>query len=156
MQIVDLMTPDIEVVTTDYTVGMAAQMMADLDCELLPVIEGNHLIGAITGREIATRVVAEGLDPKQITVGQAMTSDILYCFETEPVSDVSQKMTDWWVRCLPVVDQEKRLIGTVSLADLLELSAAPKTKEVGMPSHHPRTSRSARQTRGARRRAAAA
>ena len=156
MQIADVMTPDIEVVTADYTVGMAAQIMADLDRELLPVIEGNHLIGAITGREIATRVVAEGLDPKQITVGQAMTSDILYCFETEPVTDVSQKMADWWVRCLPVVDQEKRLIGMVSLGDLLELSAAPKTKEIGMPPHHPRTSRSARQTRRTRRRAAAA
>lgn len=156
MQIADVMTPDIEVVTADYTVGMAAQIMADLDCELLPVIDGNHLIGAITGREIATQVVAEGLDPKQITVGQAMTSDILYCFETEPVSDVSQKMVDWWVRSLPVVDQERRLIGMVSLGDLLELSAAPKRKEVGMPSHHSRTSRSARRTRRARRRAAAA
>ena len=49
MQIADLMTPDLEVVTPDYTVGMAAQMMADLDCELLPVIEDDCLVGAITG-----------------------------------------------------------------------------------------------------------
>jgi CBS domain-containing protein len=155
VQIADLMTPDIEAVTPDDTVGMAAQMMADLDCELLPVIENNRLIGAVSGREIAMRVVAQGSDPKRVTVRRAMTRDVLYCFEDEPIGEVSQKMADWWVRSLPVVDQDKRLIGMVSLGDLLEPITAPQSTELGMPSHKSRAPRSARQIRRARRRAAA-
>jgi hypothetical protein len=109
------------------------------------------------GREIAMRVVAEALDPKQITVGQAMTGDVLYCFENEPVSDVSEKMADWWVRCLPVVDRTKRLIGMVSLADLvLERRTAPRSADTGIPPRQSRARRPARQTRLRHRRAAAA
>src|SRR5437764_2658194 len=53
------------------------------------------------------RVVAEGCDPKQVTLGQAMTTDALYCFENEPVDSVAQKMTSC-VRRLPVVNRDKR------------------------------------------------
>src|SRR5438270_4353357 len=56
-------------------------------------------------------------DPEAITVGQTMSTDLLYCFESESAEDVSRKMGDWWVRRLPV-NQNKRLIGMVSLADL--------------------------------------
>ena len=47
-----------------------------------------------------------------------MSSDALYCFANENVADVSQKMGEWWVRRLPVVNQDKRFIGIVSLGDL--------------------------------------
>jgi CBS domain-containing protein len=72
----------------------------------------------ITSRDIAVRVVAEGRDPEAITVRQAMSADLIYCFESESAEAVSRKMGDWWVRRLPVVSQDKRLIGMVSLADL--------------------------------------
>jgi CBS domain-containing protein len=76
------------------------------------------LIRVITDRDITVRAVVEGRDPEKITVRQAMSSDVLYCFENENVADVSQKMGEWWVRRLPVVNQDKRLIGIVSLGDL--------------------------------------
>ena len=44
-----------------------------------------------------------------------MSSDVLYCFESESVEEVSEKMRGWWVRRLPVVSRDKRLIGVVSL-----------------------------------------
>ena len=156
MKIRDVMTPDIEVVTPDDKLRTAARLMADLDFEALPVGEDNKLVGMITGRDIAVRIVAEGCDPEAITVCQAMSTDLLYCFESESAEDVSRKMGDWWVRRLPVVSQDKRLIGMISLADLIGLNAAPRPREVGMPSHRLRTARSARQTRRARRTAAAA
>ena len=56
MQIAQVMTDGIEAISPDYTVEMAAQIMADLDREWLPVVEDNRLVGAITGREIAVRV----------------------------------------------------------------------------------------------------
>ena len=57
-----------------------------------------------------------------------MSSDVLYCFESESVEEVSEKMRGWWVRRLPVVSRDKRLIGTVSLGDLTSLKGRPRTK----------------------------
>jgi len=158
VKIRDVMTPDIEVVAPEDTLTTAAQLMADLDFEVLPVSENDRLAGMITGRDIAMRVVADGCDPKQVTVVQAMTCDALYCFENEHVKTVSQKMADWWVRRLPVVNQDKRLIGMVSLADLTAPNAARRPREVGVPSpsRRLRAARPARLTRGARRTTAAA
>jgi CBS domain-containing protein len=112
------MSLGVEVVKLNDTLRTAAQLMADLDAAVLPVGEDDQLVGMITDRDIAIRVAAEGRDPEQVTVGQAMSSDVLYCFEDESVEDVSEKMCDWWVRRMPVVSRDKRLIGTVSLGDL--------------------------------------
>jgi CBS domain-containing protein len=156
MKIRDVMTPDVDVVTSEDTLTTATHLMADLALEALPVSDDNRLIGVITGSDIAMRVVAEGCDPKQVTVGQAMTFDPLYCFANERVSTVAQKMTEWWVRRLPVVNHDKRLIGVVSLADLTAAKAASGRKEGQTHFHRLRPARSARQMRRTRRTAAAA
>ena len=145
MEIRDVMTPDIELVTPEETLGTAAQLMAELDLDALPVGEDNRLIGMITGRDIAMRVVAKGDDPKQAAVAQAMTSDALYCFEDEPVDNVAQKMANWWVRRLPVVNSAKRLVGMVSLADLTALQVTPKSRAVRMRARRLQTASSTRQ-----------
>jgi CBS domain-containing protein len=142
MKIRDVMTPDIDVVASEDTLTTAAQLMADLDFEALPVSDNNRLSGVITGHDIATRVVADGCDPKEITVGRAMTRDALYCFENEPVNAVAQKMADWWVRRLPVVNRDKRLIGMVSLADLTAPNVVPRAREVDTRSHRRQPARS--------------
>jgi CBS domain-containing protein len=131
LKIRDVMTPDIQVVTPDDKLATAAQLMADLDYEALPVGEDHKLVGIITGRDIGIRVAAERRDPDAITVRQAMSTDLLYCFESESAEDVSRKMGDWWVRRLPVVNEDKRLIGMVSLADVTARKPAPKPREVG-------------------------
>jgi CBS-domain-containing membrane protein len=152
MKIRDVMTPNIEVATPTDTLRTAAQLMADLDFDALAVSENNRLIGVITGGDITMRVVAEGRDAEETTVRQAMSSDVLYCFENESVHDVSQKMGEWWVRRLPVVTRDKRLIGIVSLADLILQGTKTKSRE------HSRRSRgrSTRPARRARRAVAAA
>ena len=118
MKISDVMTSDVEAVNPDATLRTAAELMADLDSGQLPVGENNLLIGAITDHDITIRAVAEGRDPEKTTVRQAMSPDVLYCFEDEDVAEVSQKMGEWWVRRLSVVNQDKRLVGIVSLGDL--------------------------------------
>ena len=149
MKIRDVMTPDIEAVTPDETLRTAARLMADLDLGALPVSEDNQLIGIVTGRDLAIRVVAEARDPEHITVRQAMSSDVLYCFENEHVGDVSQKMGDWWVRRLPVINRDRRLIGMVSLADVTAPKPAPRPKQLGMPRRRLQAARPTRQKRRA-------
>ena len=118
MKVRDVMTPDVEAVTPEDTLSTAARLMAELDAGALPVGEDRQLVGMITDHDIAVRVAAEGGDPERVKVRHAMSTDVLYCFEDEDVADVSEKMGDWWVRRLPVVSGDKRLIGIVSLADL--------------------------------------
>ena len=148
MKIADVMTPDLDTVSPSDTLKTAARLMADLDSGALPVGEDNRLIGTITGHDIATQVVAEGLDPGKTTVSQAMSPDVLYCFESESVEEVSEKMRSWWVRRLPVVSRDKRLIGIVSLGDLTSLKgqARPKPRSPiasGRSGRKPRASRQA-------------
>ena len=152
MKIADVMTPDLETVSPSDTLKTAARLMADLDSGALPVGEDNRLIGTITGHDIAMQVAAEGLDPGKTTVAEAMSSDVLYCFESESVEEVSEKMRGWWVRRLPVVSGDKRLIGVVSLGDLTFLKGQPRTKRRSRRA----PGRSATRGRGTRRAAAAA
>ena len=151
MKIADVMTPDLDTVSPRDTLKTAARLMADLDSGALPVGEDNRLIGTITGHDIATQVVAEGLDPGKTTVSQAMSPDVLYCFESESVEEVSEKMRSWWVRRLPVVSRDKRLIGIVSLGDLTALKGQARPK----PRSPIASGRSGRKPRGSRQAVAA-
>ena len=83
MKISDVMSADVDVVNVDDTLRTAAELMADLDSSALPVGENNLLIGAISERDITIRAVAEGRDSEKTTVRQAMSPDVLYCFEDE-------------------------------------------------------------------------
>jgi len=136
MKIVDVMTPDLETVSPNDTLTTAARLMADVDSGALPVGEDNRLIGTITGHDIAMQVAAEGLDPGKTTVGQAMSSDVLYCFESASVEAVSEKMRGWWVRRLPVVN--RRTLGSASgSASRLAISLAVAASSVKRPSTRP-------------------
>jgi len=124
MKVRDLMTPDVEVVDPDDTLKAAALIMADLGLEALPVGQDNRLVGTISGHDIALHVAAGGGSVEEMNVREAMSADVLYCFAGESARAVSVKMREWWVRRLPVVGPDKRLVGTVSLGDLTPLGVA--------------------------------
>jgi CBS domain-containing protein len=123
MRVGDLMNPDVEAVAPDDTLKAAAQLMEHLGLEALPVGQDNLLVGTITGHDVALQVAAGGGDAENLRVGEAMSADVLYCFANEKAQLVSAKMRDWWVRRLPVVGPDKRLLGTVSLGDLTPLKS---------------------------------
>jgi len=91
--------------------------MAELDVGALPVGENDRLVGILTDRDIAVCAIAQGkgADAK---VRDAMTSEICYCFEDEDAEHVLANMGDNKVRRMPVLDQNKRLCGILSLSDL--------------------------------------
>ena len=78
MKVRDVMTHDVCVVRPDHTVEEAARMMAAIDVGLLPVGEGDRLVGMITDRDIAVRAVGEGKGPAT-QVEQVMTQDVKSC-----------------------------------------------------------------------------
>lgn len=119
MQVREVMTKNPDVVAPDLTVDLVARQMKERDVGVMPVCDGERLVGMITERDIATRVVAEGLDPSKTTVERSMTSKVVnYCSENQDVSEATQIMRESQIRRLPVVNAEKHLVGILSLGDL--------------------------------------
>ena len=114
----ELMHPKAKVINFSQTVEEAARLMASEDCGSIPVEKDDKMIGMLTDRDIAIRVVAEGKDPHSTKVQDVMSEGINYCYDDEDLSQVSQKMTGRQHRRLPVVDRNKRLVGMLSLGDI--------------------------------------
>lgn len=91
--------------------------MLRADASAIPVTDGDRLIGLITDRDIAVRGVAEGHGP-ETPVRELLTNDIVAAHEDDDMDDVAARMSDAQVRRLPVVDDQQRLCGIVSLGDL--------------------------------------
>jgi CBS domain-containing protein len=118
MKVADCMSSDVQVVTPDQPIQEAARMMLQADAGVMPVGDGERLIGMVTDRDIAVRGVAEGLGP-ETPVRSVMTEEVLFAFEDEDVEDVAVKMSDSQVRRFPVLSrQDQRLVGIVSLGDI--------------------------------------
>jgi predicted transcriptional regulator len=89
----------------------AAQQMRSLDVGVLPVFEGDRLVGMLTDRDLAVRATAEGKDPKTTTVQEAMTPDVAYCFEDQDIEEAGQIMKENQIRRLPILNRKKLLVG---------------------------------------------
>jgi len=126
MQISHVMRRDVVTITADQTLQNAAATMRLFDVGVLPVEEGNKLIGIVTERGIAIRGIADGMGP-DAKVRDVMTYEVKYCFEDEEVAHVVENMAELQVRRLPVMNRDKRLVGIVSLGDLAIQGSLPKT-----------------------------
>jgi CBS domain-containing protein len=135
MKIAEVMTRGVELTSPAATVQKAAQAMADEDVGFLPVGDQDRMIGMITDRDIAIRVVAMGRDPKKTTVGDVMTERVLYCFADEDADKAAESMSREKIRRLPIVDRNKRLVGVVSLGDIAQHSSAKAGKTLSSVCH---------------------
>ncbi len=113
----DRMSREVQMTAPDQTIREAARAMADLGVGALPVTDGDRLVGMVTDRDIAVRGVAEGRGP-DTPVREVMTPDVKYCFDYEDLELVARNMGDQQVRRLPVLNQDKRLVGILSLGDV--------------------------------------
>ncbi|MNJ92638.1 Hypoxic response protein 1 [compost metagenome] len=118
MQVRDIMKKGAKVINHKHSVEEAARMMAQGDYGSLPVEKDDKMIGMLTDRDIAVRVVAQGKDARSTKVEECMSEGITYCYEDDDIQVVSQKMREKKQRRLPVVNKEKRLVGMVSLSEV--------------------------------------
>jgi len=107
MQLKFVMTKEVEVVHPDSSVQEAAAKMKDLDVGPMPVCDGERLVGMVTDRDISVRATAEGKDPNGTPVREAMTEDVVYCFEDDDVRDAARKMEEHQIRRLIVLNRDK-------------------------------------------------
>lgn len=118
MKVRDIFTRDPEVIRPRSMICEAAQAMRERDIGMLPVCDGQRLVGALTDRDIVVRAVARGYDPLTTVVSEVMTSEVYYCFEDDDVVEAARIMEEKQIRRLPVVNRDKRLVGILSLGDL--------------------------------------
>ncbi|HEY3251419.1 MAG TPA: CBS domain-containing protein [Ignavibacteria bacterium] len=117
MQIKEVMTPRPEFIEPATTIMDAAQRMQDRDIGAIPVGENDRLVGMVTDRDITTRAVAGGNDPKTTPVRDIMTRGICYCYENDNIEKAAKIMEDKQIRRLVVLNKDKRMVGIVSLGD---------------------------------------
>lgn len=117
MRASEVMATNVQLAHPEQSISEAARLMAETDAGVLPVGDGDRLVGMITDRDIAVRAVAAGKDGKT-PVREVMSREVLYCFDDDDIEDVAQNMSDLQIRRLPVLNREKRLVGILSLADI--------------------------------------
>lgn len=125
MKVAEVMTRHVVLVHPNQTVRDAALQMSAEDVGALPVGENDRLVGMVTDRDIAVRCVAEGKGP-DTRLRAIMTEEIKFCFEDDEAEDVARDMAELQVRRLPVLNEDRRLVGIVSLADFARTSRGRK------------------------------
>jgi CBS domain-containing protein len=140
MKVKELMTRDIDMVSPETTLRDAAERMNSLDIGVLPVCDKDRLVGVITDRDITVRATADGLDPFATQVAEIMSKDeLITCCEDEEVEAATQRMRDKRVRRLPVLSEDRRLVGILALGDIAveegdEAESAETLKAISRPS----------------------
>ncbi|HWP20787.1 MAG TPA: CBS domain-containing protein [Burkholderiaceae bacterium] len=122
--VADVMTPAPRCLAPDDTVRQAAQAMDELNVGALPVCEGRRVVGILTDRDIALRVMARALPVSTTAVHTVMSRDVLCCYEDVPVEEAAALMRKGRVRRMPVLDRRRRLVGMVSLGDVATKASA--------------------------------
>ena len=117
MKVSEVMTDNVQTVRPDQRVQEAASFMLSADAGSIPVAEGDRLVGMITDRDIAVRGIAKGHGP-DTPVRELMSNDVICARVDDDIEDAAARMSQAQVRRLPVVDQDERLCGIVSLGDL--------------------------------------
>lgn len=126
MHVKEIMSTQVQRIHQNACVSEAAEKMKAVDVGMIPVYDGDRLVGTLTDRDIVTRAIAQGRDPSATKVIDVMSPGVTYCFENQETDEAAKLMADNQVRRLIVLNQHKRLVGVMSLGDL---AARARSKE---------------------------
>ena len=126
--ITDVMSVNPCAIDASQPVAYAAKMMKREDVGLAPIVEGDRLVGALTDRDIVTRVVAEDRDPQSVPVREVASTDLVTIDPQQDLDEALRLMASNQVRRLPVVAEDGRLVGVLAQADV---AREAKDKETG-------------------------
>jgi CBS domain-containing protein len=130
-KIAEVMTQRPRAVTLQMTVREAARLMDEEDVGSLPVVdEGERLIGIVTDRDVAVRVVGRGLDSDTTVVGDVASTDVAVLTPDHDLDDALRLMAREQVRRVPIVVRENQLVGIVAQADVAHAGKEKSTGEM--------------------------
>jgi CBS domain-containing protein len=126
----DVMTSNPCTIDADKSVAYAAKMMREEDVGLAPIVEGEKLIGMLTDRDIAIRVVAEGKNPEQVKAVEVASKQVVTIDPQQDLDEALRIMAKHQVRRLPVVEEDGKLVGVVAQADIARTGDDSQTGEL--------------------------
>jgi CBS domain-containing protein len=119
----------LHVTAPEATVIEAVDMMCQARVGALLVMQSDTLVGIFSERDVMSRVVLVGLDPKRTCVGEVMTRDVV-CVETDVSPDEAMAIiTNRRLRHLPVVEG-RRVVGVVSIGDLVRWAIRDREQSI--------------------------
>jgi CBS domain-containing protein len=119
-QILAEKTKPLTTVAPSDSVQKAMELMRERDIGAVMVVEAGRLKGMFTERDALHRVSVAGLDPRELKVGDVMTTKVRYAMLDTEVSQGLALMTERFVRHLPVLDKDENILGIVSIGDLVK------------------------------------
>jgi CBS domain-containing protein len=120
-----VMTEAPQTAGADLNAFDAAGLMRGLDVGVIPIVDGDQLIGLVTDRDLVTRVLAERQDPAQVRLGDIATRSPVTVGPDTKLSDARDIMSENKIRRLPVVKRGK-LVGIVSIGDIAQHDASKR------------------------------
>ena len=123
----EIMTIDPVSIGPNESVQAAARLMKSNHVGSIPVLEGEKkLVGILTDRDLAIKVVSEGRAPMSTNVSDVMSRNVLTCGPNDDVETAIKTMEEHQIRRVPVVDDQQRLLGIVAQADVATRVGEPK------------------------------
>lgn len=129
-QIKELMTVKPRTVKTGDSIVDAAKLMKGEDTGVAPIVDGDKLVGVLTDRDIAIRVVAEGRDPESTKVEEIASRNLVTIDPQQELDEALRLMAQHQVRRLPVVEEDGKLVGIIAQADVARHADSSRTGEV--------------------------
>ena len=118
-QLLESKAPGVVTIAPEASVFEALELMADKDIGAVVVTHNSRVIGIMSERDYARKVILHNRSSREIPVAQIMTERVVYVRPTQTVDECMALMTDKHIRHLPVLDGE-RLIGVLSIGDLVK------------------------------------
>jgi len=125
----DAMTSDPTTVQPATTAQEAARKMKSEDVGSLPIVEGDRLVGVVTDRDLAIRVLAEGKGG-ETPVSEIASKDVVTVDPQQSLEEAARLMAQHQIRRLPVCEEDGRLVGIIAQADVAQIGHDALTGEV--------------------------
>ncbi len=116
--VADVMTRDPRSMTPQDTLADAAKVMDELNVGVVPVCDGDRLVGVVTDRDLVVRGLARDVDPKSGKLQDVMSGHVRTARQDDDVDDVLTEMANAQIRRMPVVDGSDKLVGILSIGDI--------------------------------------
>ena len=126
MYVRDVMTSDPRTCGPETSVAMAAALMLEGDCGILPIVSDGRLVGVVTDRDLFIALATRDRRASELTVGEVARTPVRTCGPDDDVRAALAAITQHRVRRLPVVDTAGAVVGIVSMNDLVLVAGAEK------------------------------
>lgn len=150
--VAEVMTRGVRTMRPEDSVVDAARCMDELNVGVIPVCEGERLVGIVTDRDIVVRGVAQQGQVQDLKLADVMSANVRCAREDDDVDRVLGEMAEAQIRRLAVVDDQQRLVGIVTLGDIAaknpddEADVAMSLGDISSPAEPDRSGEDAQQS----------